>query len=113
MKASPEIQILLHFTSQAGILHECLKVTLVPNGGKLLQNSLSFKSRQRSLKHGHCTRRQYGYHASLSMISLRGLCVGRGRVPFHGPTIRQRVRPWHRLSGVVRGLPEQKVTMQD
>jgi hypothetical protein len=40
----------LHFTSQAGILHKCIKATIVPKEGTLLQNGLSFKSEQRSLK---------------------------------------------------------------
>jgi hypothetical protein len=63
-----------------------------------------FKPWQRSLKHGHCTRRWYGYHASPNMISLGRISLGRGWVPLHGPTIGQRVRPWHRQSRVLRGI---------
>jgi hypothetical protein len=74
---------------------------------------LHFKSRSRVLKHGPCTRRQFGYHASPDMISLGGVCVGRGRVPLHGPTIRQRVGPRYRQSWIVRGITWAKVTRQD
>jgi hypothetical protein len=40
---------------------------------------------------------------SPGMISLGMISVGRGRVPLHGPTIRQRVRAWHRQSRVFKG----------
>jgi hypothetical protein len=41
---------------------------------------------------------------SPGMTSLGMISVGRGRVPFHGPTIVQSIRPWHRQSRVLRGI---------
>jgi hypothetical protein len=64
-----------------------------PTDGNYYKIVLCFKSRNGILKHGPCTRRQFGYHASPDMISLGEVCIGRGRVPLHGPTIRQRVWP--------------------
>jgi hypothetical protein len=43
-KTSPEIRAPSHFTSQAKILHESLKVTSVSNWWQLLQNSHKFSS---------------------------------------------------------------------
>jgi hypothetical protein len=70
----------------------------------IITNNFKFQVMQQSLKYGHCTRCQFRYHASPGMISLGGICVGRGHVPLHGPTIRQRVGPRHRLSRIVRGI---------
>jgi hypothetical protein len=39
---------------------------------------------------------------SPSSLSLGGTCVGRGRIPLHGPTIGKSIRPWHRQSRVLR-----------
>jgi hypothetical protein len=75
-----------------------------PNWGNLLQNNHKFQVMQRSLKHGNCTRRPCRHHASPSMTSFGGVCVGRGRVPLHGPTIRQRVGPQYRQNWVIRRI---------
>jgi hypothetical protein len=71
---------------------------------EIITKPLKVSSLAAEFKAWHGTRRQFRYHASPGMISLGGVCVGRGRVPLHGPTIRQRVRPWHRQSRVVRGI---------
>jgi hypothetical protein len=104
-KTSPEIQTPSHFYITGRYnTWVFLKVTSVTNWWKLLQIHLKFQVLQRSLKHGHCTRRQFRYHASPGMISFAGIYVGRGRVPLHGPTIGQQVRPWRRQSRVGRGI---------
>jgi hypothetical protein len=41
---------------------------------------------------------------SPSSTSLGGTCVGRGRIPLHGPTIGKSIGPWHRHSRVLRGI---------
>jgi hypothetical protein len=41
---------------------------------------------------------------SPSLISLGGSCVGRGRIPLHGPTIGKCIGPWYRQSRVLRGI---------
>jgi hypothetical protein len=43
---------------------------------------------------------------SLGMTSLGMIGVGRGRVPFHGPTIGKSIGPWHRQSRVLRGITQ-------
>jgi hypothetical protein len=75
---------------------------------EIITNSSKFQVMQRNLKHEHCTRRQFRYHASPGMISLGRICVGRGRVPLHGPTIRQRVGPGIGRAESSGGLPEQE-----
>jgi hypothetical protein len=77
-----------------------------------ITNRFKFSSlRQQNLNHNHCTRRQYGYHAKPGMISLGRISVSRGRVPLHGPTIGQSVRPWHRQSRPWHR--QSRVTIQD
>jgi hypothetical protein len=41
---------------------------------------------------------------SPAMTSLGMISVGRGRVPFHGPTIGKSIGPWHRQSRVLKGI---------
>jgi hypothetical protein len=41
---------------------------------------------------------------SPGMISLGMISVGRGRVPFHGPTIGKSIGPWHGKSRVFRDI---------
>jgi hypothetical protein len=82
-----------YLTPQAVILliH---KVTLAPAEERLLQNQFKFLVKAAEFeKRSHYTRRHYRYYASPGIISLGGICVGRGRIPFHGPTIRQGVGP--------------------
>jgi hypothetical protein len=70
------------------------KVTLALTEESLLQNKFKFLVETAEFeKRSHYTRRHYRYYASPGIISLGGICVGRGRIPFHGPTIRQRVGP--------------------
>jgi hypothetical protein len=70
------------------------KVTLAPTEERLLQNKFKFLVKAAEFeKRSYYTRRHYRYYASPGIISLGGICVGRGRIPFHEPTIRQRVGP--------------------
>jgi hypothetical protein len=65
------------------------KITFVLTKENLLQHK--FKSLVKAAefeKQSRYTWRHYGYYASPGIISLGGVCVGRGRIPFHGPTIR-------------------------
>jgi hypothetical protein len=41
---------------------------------------------------------------SPSSISLEGSCVGRARIPFHGPSIEKCIGLWYRQSRVLRGI---------
>jgi hypothetical protein len=86
----------LHFTSQADILHEYPNVTSTfPIKGIYYKTTISL-SHAVEFKVRHCTRGQCRCHARPCMTSLEGVCVGRGRVPLHAPTIRQRVGPRYR-----------------
>jgi hypothetical protein len=70
------------------------KITFVLIEESLLQHKFKFLVKAAEFeKRSQYTRRHYRYYASPGIISLGGVYVGRGRIPFHGPTIRHRVRP--------------------
>jgi hypothetical protein len=50
---------------------------------------------------------------SPSPTSLGGTCVGRGRIPFNGPTIGESIGPGHRQSRVLRSITWNTVKLQD
>jgi hypothetical protein len=59
---------------------------------------------RRKIKHDTTRRRRTDIELSPSSTSLEGTCVGRGRIPLHGPTIRKGIGPGHRQSKVLRGI---------
>jgi hypothetical protein len=80
---------------------------------RLLQNRFKFEFKAAEFeKRKHYTRLYYRCHASPGMTSFGGFCVGRGRIPFHGPTIRQRIRPWGNECGLLRRVTWSKSTKQ-
>jgi hypothetical protein len=79
------------------------KITFVLTEESLLHHKFEFLIKAAEFeKRSYYTWRHYRYYASPGIISLGGVCVGRGRIPFHGPTIRQRVRPWCNECGLLR-----------
>jgi hypothetical protein len=82
------------FYTTSSYITKIYKVSLAPTEERLLQNRFKFSIKAAEFeKCRHCTRCYYRYYAGPGIISLSGICVGRGRIPFHGPTIRQGVGP--------------------
>jgi hypothetical protein len=52
----------------------------------------------------YCILILYAYKDFPSMTSLGMISVGQGRVPFHGPTIRKSIGPWHGEGRVFRDI---------
>jgi hypothetical protein len=77
------------------------KTTFVLTEESSLQHKFKFLVKAAEFEK-RSTRCHYRYYASPGIISLGGVCVGRGRIPFHGPTVRQRVGPRCNECGLIR-----------
>jgi hypothetical protein len=103
---SLEIQLPSYCTSQAFILQEFPKVVSVLKLIEFITNQFKvFKITAAEFKNMTIIHvASTDIMLSPGMTSLGRISVGRGRIPFHGPTIGQSIRPWHRQSRVLRGI---------
>jgi hypothetical protein len=86
------------------------KASLAPTEERLLQDKFKFLDKAAEFKQrSHNTRRHHRYYASPGIISLGGICVGRGRIPFHGPTIRQGIGPRCNERWLIRRITWSKI----